>query len=103
MNKSCQFCTSEIPSNAEKCPKCGGMQISKSPIPPPSPYFESVMQPDPPEVSDTIEPFHCARNLTGKPYVAPTIKQSQYGHDWTNSRVDGHPNRFYDARLFANS
>ncbi len=68
MAKSCQFCTSEIPSNAEKCPKCGGMQIPESPIPPPSPYFESVMQPDPPEVS---EPVIAPEIIPSKPYVAP--------------------------------
>ncbi len=72
MNKSCQFCTSLIPSDAEKCPKCGGLQISTSPIPPPSPYFESVIPTEPPIVPDTIEPVSPAPEiLTGKPVAAP--------------------------------
>jgi hypothetical protein len=47
---NCQFCGSEIPANSTKCPRCGANQNLEAAIPPPSPYYDEVIPPTPPEV-----------------------------------------------------
>jgi hypothetical protein len=47
---NCQFCGSEIPAKSAKCPRCGGNQSLEAAIPPPSPYYNEVIPPAPPEV-----------------------------------------------------
>lgn len=67
----CQFCGSTIPDESTICPKCGGAQNLDDVIPPPSPYYEEVMPPEPPKVKTKTE-------VKLEPVAAPqVINESQ--------------------------
>lgn len=51
----CQFCASTIPDETAICLKCGGAQNLDDIIPPPSPYYEAVIPPEPPKVETKPE------------------------------------------------
>lgn len=47
-NSRCEFCGSGIPVDAGTCPRCGSKQGDGVAIPPPSPYYQEVIPPEPP-------------------------------------------------------
>jgi hypothetical protein len=67
---NCQFCGSQLPPNADKCPQCGASQGSGASIPPPSPYYEEVIPSTPPVVEIPEKPIPPEPELAT---VIPTI------------------------------
>lgn len=51
---NCQYCGSQLKLGVDKCPNCGGVQGADASIPPPSPYYVSVI-PTTPLVVETPE------------------------------------------------
>ena len=43
----CEFCASQLPAGVDKCPNCGATVSLNNVIPPPSPYYEETVGPDP--------------------------------------------------------
>jgi hypothetical protein len=71
---NCQFCGSEIPANSTKCPRCGANQNLDAAIPPPSPYYDEVIPPTPPEVvapEEIIPPTPSPAIVTPLSFIPP--------------------------------
>jgi hypothetical protein len=70
----CQFCGSEIPAKSTKCPRCGANQNLDAAIPPPSPYYNEVIPPTPPEVitpEDVVPPTPPLVPVTPLSFIPP--------------------------------
>jgi hypothetical protein len=71
---NCQFCGSEIPAKSTKCPRCGANQNLDAAIPPPSPYYNEVIPPTPPEVvapEMVVPPVPPPDPITPRSFIPP--------------------------------